>query len=158
MASSRIQARRSAEKLAHHLYHREDPYGPDVCVYCGDPATSRDHVPPLSHAASMVDLWAAQGRRPELRLLPACRDCNSRLRNFPGTDLNERRREVKRKLRLKHRRLLGEYDWSDGELMELGRNLRSAIEGMEAKRRWIEARLEFPRPWQATTLRWANAS
>lgn len=153
MAQSRVQARRSAEKLAHHLYEHEDPYGHDVCVYCGDTATTRDHVPPISQAATMVDLWAAQGRRPQLRLLPACRDCNSRLRGFLSADIAERRAELKRRLKAKHWRLLGNYDWSDEELSELGRNLRSAIEYMEAKRRWLMDRLSFPRPWEAQLLR-----
>lgn len=153
MANSRVQARRSAEKLAHHLYAYEAPYGADVCVYCGDPATTEDHAPPLSYAASMVDIWRAQGQRPRLRLFPCCRDCNSRLANFPSASLTERRAELKARLRDKHFRLLGEYDWSKDELDELGPNLRSYIEGLEAKRQWVEDRLKFPRPWEARMLR-----
>ena len=53
------------------------------CVYCGDPADTADHVPPL---ASMPDgYWQGE-------LVAACRSCNCRKGAEYG---NERRRRPK---------------------------------------------------------------
>lgn len=144
MANSDVLARKSAEKLAHHLYRYETPYGEGVCVYCGETATTLDHVPPLSYAASIMDILPNLPKRPRFTIWPACRDCNCRLSGFLLSGLRERRREIRARLSRKYRRLLGEYDWSDEELARFGRNLRSAIEHMEHKRRRIVSRLRFP--------------
>ncbi len=60
--------------------------GSPVCVYCRErPATTADHVPPLSSAPS-PELWVGE-------LKPACGKCNFRM----GAELaNKRKTEPKR--------------------------------------------------------------
>ena len=57
-----------------------------MCVYCRvKPATTADHVPPLSSFAH-PELWSGE-------LIPACLPCNSRM----GAKIsNDRRRKIKR--------------------------------------------------------------
>jgi hypothetical protein len=88
-----------------------------------------------------------------LLIVPTCRDCNVRLGGFIAYSIGEKREELKRRLRKKHRRLLGEYDWQPEELDELGYSLRTYIEEQERRRGWIMSRLHFPEPWEATLLR-----
>lgn len=69
-----------------------------VCVYCGDPANSRDHVIPLSKGGNSL---------PE-NIVPCCRLCNSLARDnaFPG--IEEKRRfilEAKQRYIANYRRL-----------------------------------------------------
>ncbi len=138
-----------------HLYQHAGPYGLDVCVYCGDPANTIDHVCPVWHVARLFDHIADHAHRLRHGLLtvPSCRDCNSRLGGFIAYCVSEKREELKRRLRRKYQHLLGEYDWQPEELAELGHSLRSYIQGQETKRDWIMSRLHFPRPWEARLLR-----
>ena len=49
-----------------------DSYPERLCVYCGQPATSRDHVLPLSHG----------GLHTQENMVPACRRCNGMKRDL----------------------------------------------------------------------------
>lgn len=109
MASGSSTQRRLDLKLAGYRYRYEAPYGEDVCVYCGDPATTVDHVPPLSRAAALADIMG-DIRKIDFVMYPACRDCNLRLATFAETALTKRRAELRCRLRKKYRRLLGQYD------------------------------------------------
>jgi len=57
------------------------------CVYCGAPATTADHVPPL------CELPPGQWRG---RLVPACLRCNQRRGGWRLVNARRRRRAVER--------------------------------------------------------------
>lgn len=155
MATDQTIQRQSDLKLANHFYDWHAPYGDTVCVYCGEYATSQDHVAPISYVAALGD--AMEHMRPMLRhsllIVPACRDCNNRLASYVGRSLTEKRAELKRRLRRKYRRLLESYDWQDEEIAELGRNLQSWIRNQEARRIVILRRLSFPERGSGRLLR-----
>lgn len=141
-------------RQAGFLYRHHYPYGPDVCVYCGDPASTMDHVTPIVAVAAMQNsIDVREHFRHGLYIVPCCRDCNNRIGSYLARSITEKREEIKRRLRRKHARLLGGYEWEPEELDELGHSLRSSIQGSEAKRRRIRAGLAFPQPWEATLLR-----
>ena len=155
MAKNGVLQRQYDLKRVNHLYSDHMPYGPDVCVYCGDPANSIDHVAPISYVASLQHDWERHRLklRHSLYRVPACKDCNTRLSAFVGTCITEKRAELKRRLRRRYARLLGEYDWHDDDLAELGYTLSTTIKSQERLRERILARLSFPAPWEATMLR-----
>lgn len=41
------------------------------CIYCGDPATDRDHVIPVA--------WKAAPRHYDCHTVPSCADCNQKI-------------------------------------------------------------------------------
>ena len=155
MANGIVSQRGYDLKRVAHLYRHVEPYGPDVCVYCGDPANTTDHVTPVSYVAGLLDVidHYSHKLRHGLYTVPCCRDCNVRLGRFVGFSITEKRAELKRRLRIKHRRLLGRYDWQPEEIAELGYSLRTYMRRQENERSGVIARLEFPRPWEATLLR-----
>ena len=158
MAKRRVSQRACDLQRVAHLYRHTEPYGPDVCVYCGDPANTIDHVCPVWHVTRLFDDLAdhLHSLRHGLLTVPCCRDCNGALGGFIAYCISEKRDELKRRLRRKYQRLLGEYDWQPEELEELGYSLRGYIEGQETKRDWIMSRLQFPRPWEVKLLRAGN--
>lgn len=156
MAKAALSQRKHDLQRVAHLYRHSEPYGPDVCVYCGETATSIDHVTPIWHVARLLDI--IEHHRLRLRhglyTVPSCRDCNSRLGGFIAFSITEKRAELKRRLRTKHQRLLQSYDWHPEEISEHGPTLRGFLQRQEGARNVLLDRLAFPRAWEATSLRY----
>jgi len=124
--------------LLHHRYKRVDTDG--KCIYCGDLAESDDHVPSLADAYTYgADALIDSGR--DLRVYPACLDCNSRLQGNTGLDILTRQEVILRRLQ----RLLGQFkaDWDEDELDELGPSLRSAVEKQFILKRALTRRVQW---------------
>ena len=116
----------------------EDGY--PLCVYCGDPATERDHVPPISQ----VDEYRALGLvREHYLLVPSCKSCNT----IAGTSLQnsifERIEVIKDKISRKLARYLKQTEWDEEEIEELGPNLATAVKAGSVKRQMAIARIEY---------------
>jgi len=136
--TSSAAQRRQRKLLLHHRYKRVDTGG--KCVYCGDLAESDDHVPSLCDAyAYGADALIESGR--ELRIYPACLDCNSRLQMNAGLDILSRQEIILHRLR----RLLGQFksDWDEDELDDLGPNLRSAVEKQFILKKALTRRVKY---------------
>jgi hypothetical protein len=119
---------RSARERFDKHYRHEYPCGPDVCVYCGDPATTDDHVLPISYLARLGDPDLDHPAiRPGLIVVPACWPCNALLKDHVATTVEQKRAELKARLRRKYKRLLGTTEWGQDELDELGPALRRWI-------------------------------
>lgn len=146
MGNGTLSSRSYDLKRYNHLYLYEEPFGAGVCVYCGDSATTVDHIIPLSYIASLGDVLPENRRSLQrgLKTVPACRDCNNRLHSFVGFSITEKRKELRRRLRTRFAKLIGEYDWEDSELEKMGHSLSSYIRSQEMRRRHLLARLHFP--------------
>jgi hypothetical protein len=110
------------------------------CVYCGLPAESKDHVPPITRVSDYESLGLAI----ELYIkVPCCLECN----NLLGAELQDsffQRAEVlKDKLARKYRRHLNNVDWDDEELEELGPTLKSKVLEGKVKSQRVLARIEY---------------
>jgi hypothetical protein len=131
------------ERFGKH-YRHEYPCGPNVCAYCGDPATESDHVVPISHLARLA---APRLDHPDLKrglvVVPACRPCNVMLRSFVAFSVDAKRDELKRRLRSKYRRLLGAVEWDQDELDELGPSLRGWVAALDDRARHLWLRYSF---------------
>jgi 5-methylcytosine-specific restriction endonuclease McrA len=102
-----------------------------MCVYCGEPATDREHVIPRS----LGGFWT----------VPACKDCNALAGASLQPSLADRRRHIAAKLRRKYAKVLRMPEWDREELDELGAGLRTAVADLAAAREIVWARLEFMR-------------
>lgn len=118
-----------------------------LCIYCGEPATTKDHVFPVARAA-VLDLT-----RPNVRaqLLPhglcivkACAACNSLASDRPFTSILEKRRWIQERLRKKFHKKLHSPEWEEHELNELGHGLRAYIVKAEIDAKIIWRRVNWP--------------
>ena len=109
----------------------------NLCVYCGDPATCRDHYPPLNRISDYESLNLA---REYYLLIPSCTHCNSVLGDSLQTTFPERVEALKDKLEAKFTRV---QEWDDDEVLELGPTLRSYVAVETAKDQKKQRRIEY---------------
>jgi len=127
-----------------HLYalapSERSEFGWPRCVYCGEPADTLDHVPPLSR----VDDYRALGvHRERYLLVKSCKPCNVALGDSLQNDVLERIEVIKRRLRKKLGRRDTGYVWSDDDLTELGPNLRSHVGSAMRKTESLVRRIDY---------------
>lgn len=119
---------------------RRRPRDAKACYYCGEPATSVDHVIPrkaLQMLRTLNDSTVTEeilGGR--VLLVPACRECNSALGATIDLSLLNRRRRAKEHIINKYFQYLNMPNWSDKEISEKGYSLRQLIiRGQDEKAR-----------------------
>ena len=137
----------------HMLVHQpvRIAYPAGVCVYCGLPAGTKDHLIPKT--------WTGEARRHRVAVVPACAECNSAIGDRHGFGVHERRGVAHDHLRRKHRRVLAAPDWTQADLDELGPGLRSSVEAAQGRKHAARARLAWPedpfydiRAWQQSGI------
>ena len=111
-----------------------------LCIYCGEPATCRDHVPPITRVCD----YESYGLKKEYYLLaPSCQSCNSILASSLQETILARIEYVKDKLKSKFKKHLDSYEWSEEEISELGKNLRSKIVTENKRSQLARRRVEY---------------
>ncbi len=104
------------------------------CWYCGEPADTKDHCPPL---AAIGD-----GVRTDARwLIPCCSECNSLLGARSHTNPVMRRDAARNLIRTRYRRILQTPEWTDAEIKELDGRLKRTVLVAVRERSYLEARL-----------------
>ena len=112
----------------------------ELCTYCGDLATTVDHVIPVS--------WSSGKKRKRRRLdlpglkVPSCGDCNSRLTDRPIFTIVERKDFIAVELEKRWTRRR-QVQWTEDDLAGLGPNLRRAVTLKIAEYQKLESRLEY---------------
>lgn len=138
---------------AHLIVHQpiRIAYPSGVCVYCGFPSGTKDHLIPKT--------WTGDTRRARVAVVPACAECNSLIHVSGSFNVSERRRIAQAKLAKKHRAVLAGIDWTDEQLAEFGPNLRSSLTSALQKKRALQSRLSWPedpfydiRAWQLSGI------
>lgn len=107
-----------------------------VCIYCGQRANSRDHLLPRT--------WTGDAKRHFVVTVPACRTCNTLLRDTLTWSITERRAVAHARLRKKYRKVLAQIDFTEEELDEFGPGLRPAIEQGIQNKKAVNSMLAFP--------------
>lgn len=116
---------------------RRIAYPAGVCVYCGMPGYTRDHLLPVTLTGEAVRKFVAT--------VPACHECNSGINDRCGYRISERREEAHRLIRKRHRKVLeAGRRWTKADLAELGPNLRSMVERSLQQREVVMERLAWP--------------
>ena len=114
--------------------------GYKLCIYCGQPADTVDHVPPLNR----IDDYESLGLLQEQYILaPACRSCNSIANDKLEDGILQRIEVVKDRLAKNLRKYLKRVEWDEEELEELGPNLLSAVKANHIKTELAISRLEY---------------
>lgn len=109
------------------------------CIYCGMPASHRDHVTPHSYdSINPKDrTWG------EDEVVPACKECNCLLSNYFLTSIAERADYIARVLETRYRKILASPDWTPEEYKSLGRGLRSFVKKNQHKKKVVKVRIEY---------------
>jgi len=129
-----LRRRRCAELGA--LYHRVGGINMMRCAYCGDPRECLDHVPPLA-IVDLIDIADFRHKGGVLMLLPSCFECNAFLAAKPICSFDQRVAA----LHEIYSRKINPVNWSDDELRELGRGLKSFVTNRQRRNRRLIAKL-----------------
>ncbi len=147
MAKSSGSSQRQKDRKIAGFYYRRKFRGLRLCIYCGQKATTLDHVFPLKIAASL-DLSKENVREHlkfGLRLVPSCRECNTLAGPQPFRSILEKRRYIQKRLRDKYLKMTRTIMWSRDEIDELGPNMRREVIKMLNNRHVLEQRICWPR-------------
>lgn len=110
-----------------------------VCHYCGCPADTTDHIPPI---ARFHDAIALCGYFKPIKV-PCCRECNGLASSELHTCFIERQQYIRSKLSIKYLKQLRIVEWSDDELSEMSYAFKTSIRKDIAAKRFVENRLSF---------------
>ena len=116
--------------------------GLTVCYYCGDPASTIDHVPPLD----FVDAYGSDHCvRYDIDMVkvPSCSECNRHLGNRPLLTLRDRAEFIYDDISRTYKRIIELPDWTADEIDGMGDGMRGTIEEEQVKKQWVESRLTF---------------
>lgn len=108
-------------------------YPPGVCVYCGLPAGTKDHLLPEGKTGAARRIFVA--------IVPACGECNSTINDFPDHNIDARREVAHKGIRRRKRKTL---EAPDHDLRDYGPNLRKFIVKKQREKAVTLTRLEWP--------------
>ena len=111
-------------------------YPSDECIYCGQPANTRDHLIPRTMTG---EAW-----RTVVLTVPACKECNNLLGPAPLVTITERRAFVHAKLRKRYRSALATIELGGADLDEYGPTMRAVIRRGMAEKAIVQYRLAWP--------------
>lgn len=116
-------------KILYSKYnHRYKLFCPDkrsryICFYCGLPAPTVDHVPPLNKVADLLMEYESL----KYIKVPACQECNGIASDFPHIDIYERQEYIKKKLKKKYQKYIKSMDWEEDEIEQLGYRMKQQV-------------------------------
>jgi hypothetical protein len=115
---------------------RQLEYPARVCIYCGFPADTRDHLIPVS--------VSGRAARAFVLVVPACFECNSILTDKAPVNITDRRYVAHERLRFRYRKALATLDFTPAELREFGPILRKHIGAAMELKAAVLLRLNWP--------------
>lgn len=123
-------------------FFRHDPDKPFTCFYCGQPADTVDHVPPLSR---VNDYRSLKLEREIYVKVACCGECNTLLGNSLQESIVEREDHLKELLADKYKRLTKCLNWTKEALdeAEMTGSLRRYCKQEHEKKQWIIGRLRY---------------
>ena len=115
------------------------------CFYCGEDATTKDHVIPVSYYYSGVrknkHLTSQYGKE---NLVDACKECNNIAWNKIFQDKYSKKDFIQERLKQKYKKVINMPYWSDEEVEQLGRTLKKEIKIQQLARKWALNRMNWP--------------
>lgn len=111
-------------------------FPPGVCVYCGMPADTKDHILPRT--------WSGDSDRRRVVTVPACRECNSAIGEAYAPTVAERREIAHRYIRRRYAKYLKYVIRGQSDLDTMGHLMRTATIDARRKHEATMARLAWP--------------
>lgn len=126
-----------------HLYLPFKPPGhfrDASCVYCGNLAQARDHVPALTWLAALGRSYFEE-RGLLVIWVPSCNECNTILCDERLFTIRERTLFLLRKYLKRYDKFMGGEIWNEYEISELGGRLQQAIGDFALCQQFIDRRI-----------------
>jgi len=134
----KAKRRLELQKAYGHLY--EFPkVKKDICIYCGEYATTRDHVPPLS-MLDKVPIDRLIDNNIKFYIYPSCMSCNIHLGNQQLVTLFDRLNYLFDKYAKKVEQ---QERWTDYELSGMSGRLKQFIQNQQYKVSYYNRKLEY---------------
>lgn len=118
------------------ITYRHPDYPAGDCVYCGETATTRDHLIPRN--------FSGESERAIVPVVPACVECNSTLGARYMPDVQERRDWLHARYKAKYRRHMRKVMWGPSDMKQFGPQVRTVIARGMAEHERIVRRLAWP--------------
>ena len=132
-----------------HYWKHSLAFNQGRCIYCGDAATSEDHVPALQWIYALgTDYFNSKKIQP--LKVPSCSRCNAWLGTKPYHTIRQRKGYVASKLRSVSEKILASPKWELDEIEEMGYNLRAILSDAEAVKLYLARRIS----WAETIFQW----
>jgi hypothetical protein len=120
-------------------YHEDDIRG--TCFYCGLPASTIDHVIPISYIEQILDIDGAIPR--PLYKVSACTECNCLSSSNVFNSIDDKKAFVKRRLKRRYAKYLNMPHWDQSEINKLGYNLKSNVLNANKIKEQTQKRLQY---------------
>ena len=138
MSSTAKKHRAFLIKTYNHLYERHFSSKPG-CFYCGEPAGTIDHCPPITLCETKNQQWFAEKKIKFYKVI-CCFDCNKKLGDKQLLTLHERANFILTKLENKTDKLVM---WSIDELEEMSKMFKKMIESKQKQHDILFERVRF---------------
>lgn len=107
------------------------------CAYCGDFASSRDHVIPVSSGQSMTTRSTTRKNS-----VPCCSECNSYLGNRHYHTVGTRAAYLVDRIEKEYQKVLSMPPWTSDEISEMGYTLKVYIKASIVLKKATKERIE----------------
>lgn len=107
-----------------------------LCIYCGDTATDRDHVLPVSFTHGYRVFIGTKH-------VPACRSCNNIAGPAVFKTAKDKAAHIAGRLREKSARLLQTPHWDEAELLTMSPTMAASIKSRRSKAAFMRDRLSM---------------
>ena len=118
-----------------------------ICYYCGMPASTKDHVIPKAILKTFDIQFNSESLHQYIKnrtlLVPSCRECNNLLGATIQESLTARKAYLKKKLKQRYKKVLKMPKWTEEELNQMGKNLRSSIIASMNEKELIKKRIAW---------------
>lgn len=108
-----------------------------TCCYCGDPATSLDHIIPV--AIQTINRGNRRLIKDHGPVVWSCADCNNHLSSRRFNSFTDRCRWASERLNSKAKPII----WSNDEISKLSGKILSFVKQETAKRKWLRNRADW---------------
>ena len=119
-------------------------FGETTCTYCGQRATTLDHVVPVIYTQSAP----RKRKRPSYsreKVVPACAECNSLLSSIGYFSISERANYLIGRISRRHKKTLSMPSWTEDDLIEgdIQGRLKGYVVALAAERETTLKRIEY---------------
>ena len=112
------------------------------CVYCGNKADTKDHIPPLAWMECLGPDWF-EDKRMLIIWVPSCKECNTALRDNKLFTIRERTGWLIDHYMRKYDKLATVPVWTKEQISELRGRLKQSIEQFAFYQVGIDRRLQI---------------
>lgn len=112
------------------------------CVYCGNVAQTKDHIPPLAWMEALGPSYFDE-RRLLIVWVPSCKECNTALRDNKLFSIKERTGYLIDYYMKRYNRLATVPVWTQEQINELRGRLKQAVEHFTIYQIGIDRRLKI---------------